>query len=131
MRKAKSIKFLVAHDKKTKQKHFIANYDMLTGLLNRASLLNKTTQALAYAKKKNNVVAILFMDLDGFKHVNDQAGHKVGDILLQIVATRLLSITRHTDIVARFGGDEFVLVLKSIKDKKNTCQLECQPVYQQ
>jgi diguanylate cyclase (GGDEF)-like protein len=90
---------------------FRATRDDLTGLLNRHALEAETDAALARARARGSVVAVLFVDLDGFKPINDQYGHAVGDEVLRAVARRLSTAVRTTDRVARFGGDEFVVLV--------------------
>ncbi|GAB6043562.1 EAL domain-containing protein [Endothiovibrio diazotrophicus] len=89
----------------------LAHHDILTGLLNRFSLEDRLEQVLAGARREGREVVVLFIDLDRFKHINDSLGHQVGDQLLVEVASRLRGCVRESDIVARIGGDEFVLVL--------------------
>jgi diguanylate cyclase (GGDEF)-like protein len=89
----------------------MAHYDALTALPNRSLLQDRMQQAIANAHRHHGKVAILFIDLDNFKHINDSLGHHVGDRLLQMAAERLLSCLREGDSVARLGGDEFVLTL--------------------
>jgi diguanylate cyclase (GGDEF)-like protein len=89
----------------------LANEDSLTGLPNRHWLLNFMPAALAQARAERTQLAVLFIDLDEFKHVNDSHGHAVGDQLLKAAAQRLSSLLRPTDHVVRFGGDEFIVVL--------------------
>ncbi|WP_130537824.1 EAL domain-containing protein [Thiomicrorhabdus indica] len=88
-----------------------ANFDDLTGLPNRTLLTDRVNQSLASAHRHNEYLAILFIDLDGFKEINDQFGHPAGDYLLQSLSQRFLSEVRNEDTVARIGGDEFVIVL--------------------
>lgn len=88
-----------------------ANYDTLTGLANRNLLQDRLKQAIAHANRQNHIVAVLVIDLDHFKFVNDSLGHSAGDELLKTVAERLKSCVREGDTVARLGGDEFVLIL--------------------
>src|ERR1039458_6145594 len=95
---------------------YLAYYDALTGLPNRTLLQDRLTKALASARRRKDKVALLFLDLDGFKTINDSLGHSVGDLLLQEVAERLKKWAREQDTVARVGGDEFLIVLTSVKD---------------
>ncbi len=92
------------------QTRFLANHDMLTGLPNRVSFSNRLHQALALSQRNKVPLAVLLLDLDRFKHVNDTFGHHTGDLLLKEVALRISSILRETDFVARLGGDEFVVI---------------------
>lgn len=95
-----------------------ANHDVLTGLPNRRFLQDRLDQALALARRDGRRVAILALDLDGFKSVNDRHGHPFGDAVLEEVARRLSSVVREFDTVGRWGGDEFVLVLKEIDSRE-------------
>lgn len=92
----------------------LATHDMLTNLLNRETFYRRAKASILEAEKKDTNFAILFLDLDGFKYVNDQYGHYAGDTLLQLIAQRLNHGTRKDDILARFGGDEFAVLLNSI-----------------
>lgn len=89
-----------------------ANFDLLTGLPNRRLFIDRLEQTLLEAQRKGSCFALVFIDLDGFKQANDQLGHKAGDKLLALVAERLGTSVRAMDTVARFGGDEFTLILK-------------------
>jgi diguanylate cyclase (GGDEF)-like protein/PAS domain S-box-containing protein len=89
-----------------------ARTDVLTGLSNRVLLNERLSAACSAAKRRKSAMAILFIDLDGFKEINDTLGHHVGDLLLQSVGARLRELTREEDVVARTGGDEFVIVLE-------------------
>jgi len=91
-----------------------SQHDFLTGLPNRLLLNDRLGQAIALAKRRATSVAVLFMDLDGFKHINDSLGHLVGDKLLQSIAKRLTALIRTPDTVSRQGGDEFVVLLQEI-----------------
>ncbi len=95
---------------------FLAYYDALTGLPNRTLLQDRLTKALASARRRKGRVAVLFLDLDGFKTINDSLGHSLGDVFLQLAGDRLQRFAREQDTVARIGGDEFIIVLTSVKD---------------
>jgi diguanylate cyclase (GGDEF)-like protein len=86
-------------------------HDPLTGLPNRTLILDRADQMLARGHREGMPVSALFLDLDGFKQINDTLGHEAGDLLLQAVATRLNSVVRHCDTLARLGGDEFVVLV--------------------
>jgi diguanylate cyclase (GGDEF)-like protein/PAS domain S-box-containing protein len=92
----------------------LAHFDVLTGLLNRYSLESRLEQGLLAARRENEHMAVLFIDMDRFKTINDTLGHHMGDELLKEVARRLQSCVRESDIVARQGGDEFVVALTSL-----------------
>jgi diguanylate cyclase (GGDEF)-like protein/PAS domain S-box-containing protein len=92
-----------------------ADHDFLSGLPNRKLLKERADYAMALAQRHTRKLAVLFLDLDGFKHVNDSLGHAVGDKLLQSVAGRLLTCVRTTDTVSRVGGDEFVVLLSEVE----------------
>ena len=93
-----------------------ALHDSLTGLANRVALMDHLAQALVALERQSGSVGLLFVDLDEFKEVNDSLGHDAGDSLLSEVGRRLRSIARPTDTVARFGGDEFVLLCAHLSD---------------
>ena len=95
----------------------IANNDELTGLPNRRLLEDRIAQAIKSAARTRQIVAVLFLDLDYFKAVNDTYGHPVGDLLLKLVATRLKGLLRVEDTIARIGGDEFVILLLNLSSE--------------
>jgi diguanylate cyclase (GGDEF)-like protein len=94
----------------------LAHYDGLTGLPNRLLLMERLQAGIAEASQRQRQLALLFIDLDGFKAVNDRFGHTAGDKLLTVVATRITACIRATDIACRYGGDEFVVLLSDISD---------------
>ena len=99
---------------------YLAHHDTLTGLPNRTLMSDRMHQALAYARRDNAMLAVMFLDLDKFKPVNDTLGHEVGDQLLMEVATRLQAcVPRESDSVARIGGDEFLILLARIQSRKD------------
>ena len=95
---------------------FLAYYDALTGLPNRTLLQDRLAKALAAARRQKNKLALLYLDLDRFKDINDSLGHSGGDLFLQEVAERLKTWGREQDAVARLGGDEFLIMLTDVKD---------------
>lgn len=97
------------------QMRHLAHHDALTGLPNRMLLQDRLRQALVLARRQGTQLAVLFMDLDRFKNINDSLGHTIGDRLLQSAAQRLVDCVRHSDTVSRQGGDEFVALLSNIK----------------
>ncbi|HEY8100717.1 MAG TPA: EAL domain-containing protein [Burkholderiaceae bacterium] len=99
---------------------YLAYYNVLTGLPNRTLLLDRITQAVQTAARNSWYVAVLYLDLDQFKTVNDSLGHNFGDMLLKAVAQRLRALVRSEDTVAHIGGDEFVVVLPNLKDNLNS-----------
>ncbi|NRR31727.1 EAL domain-containing protein [Oxalobacteraceae bacterium] len=96
--------------------HHMADHDALTGLPNRALLQDRMHQAIAFAHRTRRRVAVMFIDLDYFKNINDSLGHHIGDQVLKMAATRLQQCLREGDSVARLGGDEFVLILPLLGD---------------
>jgi len=111
-----AIQDVTEHKQSELQVHFMAYHDRLTRLPNRALLFDRLSQAVSHAKREGRHVALLYLDLDGFKGVNDQYGHKAGDSLLRMSAQRFGACVREVDTVARLGGDEFAIVLSSLDD---------------
>lgn len=103
--------------------HYQAYHDALTGLPNRLLFIDRLEHALALARRDDSMVAVLFLDLDNFKRVNDTEGHKGGDELLTKVVERINQRLREQDTLARLGGDEFVILLESVKSKENVKSL--------
>ena len=102
---------------------FLAHHDVLTELPNRTLFLDRLKQSLAYARWHRRLVAVLFLDIDRFKNINDTLGHEAGDRLLQELSQRLRTCLRERDTVARFGGDEFVLLLDDIATSADVAML--------
>jgi diguanylate cyclase (GGDEF)-like protein/PAS domain S-box-containing protein len=98
----------------------LAYYDSLTGLANRKFFFESLKASLNWGRDNGKLVGLLYLDLDGFKAVNDSLGHHVGDLLLQAVAKRITHCLRDSDIVARLGGDEFTVILPGIKKHNDT-----------
>lgn len=101
----------------------MAHFDNLTGLPNRALFFDRVTQAVNLARRENKRFAVLFIDLDGFKHVNDTHGHETGDQLLRQVAERITSSLRASDTVARMGGDEFTVIISALAERDSAAHV--------
>jgi diguanylate cyclase (GGDEF)-like protein len=110
---------LIRLAKKCAQARHFGYYDELTGLPNRSLLLDRLKQAMAQSDRQHKQVALLFIDLDKFKNVNDTLGHEAGDKLLQLVAERLTTCIRYGDTACRYGGDEFVIMLPEIDGQES------------
>ncbi len=108
--------FLLSHYLRLLQ---VAHHDLLTGLPNRILFQDRLSQGIALAKRENRYCALIFMDLDLFKPVNDACGHHVGDQLLKLIAGRLRLCVRESDMVARLGGDEFTIILPEMNGKND------------
>ncbi len=98
---------------------YMATHDTLTGLLNRASFFNRLNIELSYTSRIGKRLTVMILDIDWFKKVNDLLGHNIGDKLLQAVARRIKKVLRKTDIIARMGGDEFMILLPDIERKED------------
>ena len=108
----------ISETKKAEERiRHLATHDVLTGLPNRTLGMDRFSRALGLARRNVAMAALVFVDLDGFKEINDALGHEAGDRVLEEVARRLGSCVRETDTVARFGGDEFFVVLTDAPDK--------------
>ncbi|WP_198650289.1 diguanylate cyclase domain-containing protein [Oceanimonas marisflavi] len=110
-------KWKSAHTRKLLEQ---AHHDRLTGLPSRTLLMDRLQRALSRAQRNQTLMAVFFIDLNGFKQINDTLGHAAGDLLLQAVAGRLLQCVRTEDTVARMGGDEFVIVLEQLEQASDT-----------
>ena len=114
------IAFDITERKKlTEYVNHLAHHDQLTGLPNRVLLDDRMRQAIQRAKRNRHKVAVLMVDIDHFKRINDSLGHSAGDALLDLVAKKLCGAVRQTDTVARMGGDEFVIVMPEFRDQRD------------
>lgn len=110
--------------RQTREKlHQLAHTDMLTGLPNRTDFYNRLPLALQQVRQSGEHLAVLFIDLDNFKPINDTYGHETGDKLLQQAATRLQDELRHSDFIARFGGDEFTAILPGVDSQQEAAAI--------
>lgn len=108
--------------------HKLAFFDALTGLANRTLLEDRLRQVRASSLRNDKYAALLFLDLDKFKPLNDTYGHKVGDLLLIEVAQRLIGCVRETDTVSRFGGDEFIVVISELDTDISAASLQAKDI---
>lgn len=116
------------HERKKDQQRlrYLAHFDSLTGLANRSSILSRLGYELAQAKASGTCLAVMFLDLNRFKAINDTHGHETGDQVLRIVSERLkLSVREYTDAVGRLAGDEFLIVLPNIDSKEDAEKVSC------
>lgn len=113
---AQLLQELVTLREREAQAQRLADQDALTGLCNRRRMLELLESAIAEAARKEQCVGLLFIDLNGFKGINDEYGHAAGDKILTTVATRIAARVRNSDVVCRYGGDEFVVVLPCVSD---------------
>ncbi len=105
------------------QLNFLAYHDSLTGLPNRLLFQDRLHQAISYADRHNQLVGLIFLDLDRFKLINDTLGHDIGDLVLQEVTERLKCCIRESDTIARLGGDEFTIILPNVRHEKNVSKV--------
>lgn len=114
---------ITQRERATKQEHYMAYHDLLTGLPNRAMFNLLQQKAIAQANRTQQLMAVMFIDLDGFKPVNDTLGHRAGDQLLAAVGERLRSSIRQSDTIARVGGDEFAMLVPGLEDAETADML--------
>lgn len=107
------------YKKTQEQVKYLSNYDSLTGLPNRVLLNDRLDLAISHAKRNNQMLSVMFLDLDRFKYINDTLGHNTGDLLLKMVAERLRKTVRDDDTIARMGGDEFALIFTDIEQENH------------
>ena len=105
------------------QLEYLAFHDPLTGLTNRRYFTEKINQSIETAHKENRMLAVMYIDIDEFKGINDSLGHEVGDQLLKQFASRLKENVREEDILCRVGGDEFLVLLNNVKEKKAVVEI--------
>lgn len=124
---ARSIRYAIERQRMRQQlekareiEHYLAYHDVLTGLPNRTLFYDRLEHALAKAKRDKAILGVMFIDLDGFKRINDTLGHGAGDALLKSVAQRLKQCLRESDTLARLGGDEFTIILENIIQETDT-----------
>lgn len=111
---ARVIRYAAERKSSEERLAYLANYDQVTGVANRSLFSDRLDQAIQRAIRNRSMMALLFIDLDGFKEINDTFGHETGDQVLKAVAVRILASVRKVDTVARFGGDEFTILLEQI-----------------
>jgi len=107
------------HRRRSDHVNYLAHHDHLTGLANRALLHERLRQAILHAQDHGQKVAVLLIDIDYFKQINDSLGHADGDVLLTAIGKRLLSSVRESDTVARVGGDEFVIIMPEFRTREH------------
>ncbi len=100
-----------------------ANYDMLTGLPNRRCFFEQLEKTVSACESNASMFVLFYIDLDGFKDINDTAGHQIGDEILKVVGTRLMHCIRETDFVARLGGDEFAVIVHAVEDMSTSQEM--------
>ena len=120
---ARSIRYAVQRKRSEERLTHLAQFDHLTGLANRSLFRDRLEQALARCARNRQSLALMFVDLDEFKTINDSKGHEIGDVLLREVAHRLSGCVRQSDTVARLGGDEFTVILENIEHTQAAVQV--------
>jgi two-component system, cell cycle response regulator len=110
-------------EKNSRTLESLALHDALTGLPNRRLLMDRLSLAIAHARRNKRTMAVMYLDLDGFKQINDTMGHDAGDTLLSLVAARLVAALRQEDTVAHVGGDEFVIALAELSHSDDAAKL--------
>lgn len=110
--------FILEKNINSNKLQYLASYDSLTGLANRSLLRENLTKMIALAKRQKHTVGFLFLDLDGFKNINDKYGHAAGDVVLRTVGERIKLLLREEDMVARIGGDEFAVAIANITNEE-------------
>lgn len=118
-----SLRDITERKKSVERFEYLSHHDSLTALPNRVFFEKKMKQALSEAKETGSSIALLYLDLDHFKNINDTMGHDIGDLLLKKVSTKLHENIRSSDMVARLGGDEFAIILHNIQDSENVKQI--------
>lgn len=116
---ARAIRYSIERKRAEEHLTYLAQYDQLTGLVNRSLFRDRLIQAMARSKRLHQPIALMLLDLDRFKTVNDTFGHDMGDELLKAVSERLKTCVRETDTVARMGGDEFTIILEGASSQQN------------
>jgi len=119
----RSIRYAIERKQVSEQMRYLATHDPLTGLPNRILLSDRLAQAISKARHNGNGIAVLHLGLDHFKAVNDTMGHAAGDVMINLVARRLLSLVREIDTIARFGSDEFIIVLTEIQQAEDVARV--------
>lgn len=120
---ARALRYAIERKRSQERLSYLAQYDALTGLPNRALLHDRLRQALEHIARRPEFIAVMFLDLDGFKEINDSLGHDAGDALLRSVGRRLLQCIRREDTAARLAGDEFVLLLRGLGNPEDAAQV--------
>ena len=124
----RSIMYAIERQRLEDQLAYLAQYDHLTGLVNRALFRDRLAQAMSRSTRESKMLAVVFVDLDGFKEVNDKHGHVIGDTLIRSASQRLRGCVRKTDTLARLGGDQFTVICEGIRTNDDAI-LVCQKVH--